>query len=65
MCWYVSICVYLPNTCLAGEYVYLQYGAWATSKKPPCLHKAYYTKEVHTQIQIQTVTNHALWSNRK
>ena len=33
-------------------HTYLQYGVWATSKELPCLHKAYYTPEVHTQIQV-------------
>ena len=32
-------------------YAFLQYGAWVTSKKPPCLHKAYaYTPHVVIRV---------------
>ena len=33
-------------------HTYLQYGAWATSKKLPCMHKAYYTPQSAYQIHV-------------
>ena len=36
------------------QYHYWQYGAWATSKKLPCLHKAYYTTTGVLAVPTQT-----------
>ena len=40
--WYVRIYI---------SYVYLQYGAWASSKELPCLHKAYYRPQAYWPCQ--------------
>ena len=37
------------NTCFKRK---LQYGVWATSKKLPCMHKAYYTTQSAYQVHV-------------
>ena len=42
---------YGTYVCTYVSYVYLQYGAWASSKELPCLHKAYYRPQAHWPCQ--------------
>ena len=52
----------------AWSHMYLQYGAWATSKKLPCLHKAYwpcqYRPQAYWPCQYAPAQYHDRWPAR-